>query len=102
MKKIFEKLKEEFLEILPPTIFFFATLQLIAAMRVLMLRGTGITVTSPLEVTLAALILGKAVLVADLLPFINLYPHKPLIYNVVWKTVIYLAMATLMHYVERL
>ena len=71
-------------------------------MRVLMLRGTGITVTSPLEVTLAALILGKAVLVADLLPFINLYPHKPLIYNVVWKTVIYLAMATLMHYVERL
>ena len=102
MKKFFEKLKEEFLEILPPTIFFFLTLQLIAAMRVLMLRGTGITVSSPLEVTLAALILGKAVLIADLLPFINRYPSKPLIYNVLWKTVMYLGIATLLHYVERL
>jgi hypothetical protein len=34
---------------------------------------------------LAALILGKAVLIADLLPFINRYPDKPLVYNVVWS-----------------
>jgi hypothetical protein len=37
-----------------------------------------------------------------LLPFINLYPHKPLIYNVVWKTTIYVLVATLVHYLERL
>jgi len=36
------------------------------------------------------------------MPFINLYPHKPLIYNVVWKTAIYLLIATLIHYAERL
>ena len=52
--------------------------------------------------TIAALILAKAVLIADLMPFINLYPHKPLIYNVVWKTAIYLLIATLIHYAERL
>jgi len=51
---------------------------------------------------IAALILGKAVLIADLMPFINLYSHKPLIYNVVWKTAIYLLIATLIHYTERL
>jgi len=51
---------------------------------------------------IAALILGKAVLIADLMPFIKLYPHKPLIYNVVWKTAIYLLIATLIHYTERL
>jgi hypothetical protein len=48
------------------------------------------------------LILGKAVLIADMMPFINSYPNKPLIYNVSWKTAIYLAVATLIHYLERL
>ena len=102
MSKLFEKVKEEFVALLPPTIFFFITLHLVAVIRVLMLKGTGIPVTTSLQVTVAALILGKAVLIADLLPFINLYPHKPLIYNVAWKTTIYLLVATLVHYVERL
>ena len=67
-----------------------------------MLKGTGIPVSTSLQVTIAALILGKAVLIADLLPFINLYPHKPLIYNVVWKTGIYLLVSMFVHYLERL
>ena len=33
-----------------------------------MLKGTGIAVSTPLQVTLAALILGKAVLIADTYP----------------------------------
>ena len=33
---------------------------------------------------------------------INRFPNKPLIYNVGWKTLIYLLMATLIHYLERL
>jgi hypothetical protein len=102
MKKVFEKIKEEFVAMLPPTIFFLITLQLVTVIRVLMLKGTGVAVGSPFQVVIAALILGKAVLIADLMPFINLYPHKPLIYNVVWKTAIYLVIATLIHYTERL
>ena len=81
MSKLAMKLKEEFLAMLPPAIFFFVMLQLVALIRVLMLKGTGIAASTPLQVTLAALILVKAVLVADLLPFINRYPDKPLIYN---------------------
>jgi hypothetical protein len=42
------------------------------------------------------------VLIADLLPFINRYPTKPLIYNVVWKTAIYTLVALLVHYLEQL
>jgi hypothetical protein len=102
MSKLFAKVKEEIIEVLPPTIFFFITLHLVAIVRVLMLKGSGIAVSTPLQVTVAALILGKAVLIADLLPFINLYPHKPLIYNVVWKTTIYVLVAALVHYLERL
>jgi hypothetical protein len=96
------KLKEEFFKLLPPTIFFFVALHIVAFVRVLMLKGTGISPLSTISIAIAALILGKAVLLADLLPMVNRFPNKPLIYNVAWKTLIYLVMATLIHYVERL
>ena len=96
------KLKEEFFKILPPTIFFFVALHIVAFVRVLMLKGTGIAPSSSISIAVAALILGKAVLIADLLPVINRFPNKPLIYNVGWKTLIYLLMATVIHDLERL
>jgi len=102
MSKLSSKLKEEFFELLPPTIFFFVALHIVAFVRVLMLKGTGISPVSTMSIAVAALILGKAVLIADLLPMINRFPNKPLIYNVAWKTLIYLLLATLIHYLERL
>ena len=96
------KLKEEFFKILPPTIFFFVALHIVMFIRVLMLRGTGVAPSSSISIAVAALILGKAVLIADMVPLINRFPNKPLIYNVAWKTLIYWLMATLIHYVERL
>jgi hypothetical protein len=96
------KLKEEFFKILPPTIFFFIALHLVMFVRVLMLKGTGVAPSSSISIAVAALILGKAVLLADMVPMINRFPNKPLIYNVAWKTLIYWLMATLIHYVERL
>jgi len=97
-----KKLKEEFFKILPPTIYFFVALHIVAFVRVLMLKGTGVAPSSSISIAVAALILGKAVLVADMLPFINRFPHKPLIYNVAWKTVIYWLISVAIHYVERL
>ena len=38
----------------------------------------------------------------NLLPFINRYPDNPLAYNVAWKTAIYVLVAMLIHYLERL
>src|SRR5260221_9155521 len=102
MSKLSAKLKEEFFALLPPTIFFFVALHIVAFVRVLMLKETGISPKSCMSVALAAILLGKAVLIADLLPMINRFPNKPLIYNVAWKTMIYLLIATLIHYLERL
>jgi hypothetical protein len=102
MSTVRAKVKEEFLAMLPPTIFFFVALHVVAFVRVLMLKGTGLTPMTSISVAVAALILGKAVLIADMLPVINRYPDKPLIYNVTWKTMIYLLMAALIHYLERL
>jgi hypothetical protein len=94
--------KEEAEALLPPTIFFLVALHLVVFERALMLKGTGIKLSTSVSVTVLALILGKAVLIADLLPFINRYPHKPLIYNVAWKTAIYVLIAAVVHYLERL
>ena len=96
------KLKEEFLKVLPPTIFFFIALHLIALVRALMTMGTGLPPTSSLQIALAELIIGKAVLIADLWPAINRFPEKPLIYNIAWKTAIYFVVASAIHYLERL
>jgi len=102
MSKLTTKIKEELEELLPPTIFFFVALHLVAIVRVLMLKGTGIALGTSASITVAALILGKAVLIADLLPFINRYPGKPLVYSIAWKTAIYVLIAMLLHYLERL
>src|SRR5439155_13116811 len=101
MTKLSAKLKEEFFALLPQTIFFFVALHIVAFVRVLMLERTGITPLGSVSVAVAALILGKAVLLADMLPVINRFPNKPLIYNITWKTLIYLVMSALIHYLER-
>ena len=102
MSKLSEKLKEEIVALVPPTLFFFIALHIVALVRVLMVEGTGLPVSTSTQIAVGALILGKAVLIADLLPVINRFPDKPLVYNVAWKTTTYFLVALLIHYLERL
>ncbi len=102
MGKFTAKIKEEFLELLPPTFFFFIALHLVAFIHALMTRQSGIDLPTSATVTVGALIVAKSVLLADLLPFINRYPGKPLLWNVVWKTTVYFLVAGMIHYLERL
>jgi len=51
MTKLSTKLKEEFFALLPPTIFFFVALHIVAFVRVLMLKGTGISPVSTMSRT---------------------------------------------------
>jgi hypothetical protein len=96
------KLKEEVFKLLPPTIYFFVALHLVMFIHVLMLKGTAIYRSSSISIVVAALILGNAVLVADMVPMINRFPNKPLTYNIAWKTAIYLLISAVLHYLERL
>jgi len=57
-----EKLKEEFLAMLPPTIYFFVMLHIIAIIRSLMVKAGQFEPSSTVSIAVAALILGKAVL----------------------------------------
>ena len=102
MHKIFEKLNEEFFAVLPPTIFFFVALHIITFVRVLIAKGSHFVPLSTASIAVASLILGKAVLISDLIRAVNRYPHKPLAYNITWKTAIYVLVASIIHYLERL
>ena len=103
MKKFFSVIVKEFKKLLPPMIFFFLALQLVALIHTLMEEGKpDVTIVSTEVILLSSLVLGKAVLIADMLPAINRWPEKPLAYNIGWKTLIYFVIAGALHYVERL
>src|SRR5262245_38963183 len=95
-------IKHEFHEVLPPTIFFLISFHIVVLDRRLMLREYGLPLSSIAGATVAALLVAKVVLIADALSIVNRFPAKPLIYNVVWKTVIYVAAAFVVHYLEHL
>ena len=102
MSRLTAKIKEEFVEMIPPTVYFFVILHIVAFIRVLMTKNTGLPLATSMSITVAALVLGKSVVIAELLPLINRYPEKPLIWNVCWKTTIYFFVALVIHYLEHL
>ena len=102
MSKVWSTIKHEFWEVLPPTIFFFISFHIVLLDRALMAREYGLKPTSMAAATIGALLIAKVVLIADKLSIVNRFPEKPLIYNVVWKTVIYVVASLLLHYLEHL
>jgi len=102
MSNVWAKVKHEIREAIPPAIFFLISFHIIVLSRALMVREYGVQVSALAGATVAALLVAKVVLVADMLPIINRFPEKPLIYNVLWKTVIYVAASMFVHYLEHL
>ena len=102
MSKIILRLKREILGAIPIVAFFFIVFQLLALTKALILKKYGIEVSTFLNATIAAAVVGKVVPIADLLPFMNRFPNKPLIFNIVWKTCIYMVAAFIVRYVEHL
>jgi len=102
MNKVWATVKHEFREVLPPTIFFFVSFHIVVLDRALMLKEYGVHLSSVTAATVGALLVAKVVLIADKLPLINRFPEKPLMYNVVWKTAIYVGASILIHYLEHL
>ena len=102
MNKFVAGVKHEILEALPPFVFFFVAFHLIALTRVLMQQEYGIEARTVMNATIAALVVAKVVLLADLLPIVNRFPDRPLGYNIAWKTLIYMLAAVVVGYLERL
>jgi hypothetical protein len=102
MSKVASTIRHELHAMIAPTVYFFVVLHLVALIRALMNRDTGIDLGSTASIAVAALVLGKSVLIADALPFINQFPERPLVWNVCWKLLLYWLVALVIHYLEHL
>jgi hypothetical protein len=91
-------LLHEFREMLPPTIFFFVGFNLILFSKRLFLADYLIQFSGFMLATTSALVVGKTVLVANMIPFLRRFDHGPFIKPILFKTIVY----TLLVFVVRL
>lgn len=100
--KLLKKIKDEYLEILPPALFFFFAFTLIQTTKKLILSEYGISWTGFGTAVIGAFMTGKVVLIVDNLPFANRFPDRRLIYKASWKCLLYFLCALLVQYLDRI
>jgi len=79
----------ELYEILPPTIFFLIGFNLVVLTTNLILAEYSVAFANFMLATAAALVVGKAVLVANAMPYLRRYDRGPLILPILYKTAFY-------------
>jgi hypothetical protein len=89
-------------EIVPPTIFFAVGFNLILLTTNLILGDYNVHFSSVLLATTGALIIGKAVLVANALPYFRRFDNAPLIQPILFKSCIYFAVVCAVRFLEKL
>jgi hypothetical protein len=88
--------------ILPPTIYFFCAFNIIVLTTNLLARTYWFALSNFLAATLLALLVGKAVLVANKIRGIDRFRGAPLIKPILYKTLFYGLVVTLLRIVELL
>lgn len=102
MSGIPRKLAHELRALIPVTLFFLVAFSLLALTQMLLLAEHGIRVSTFAAAALGALIVAKVVVIADHFRWVDRFPGKPLIYNVVWKSAIYFFASLGVRYAEHL
>lgn len=93
---------KELRELLPPTVFFAVSFNLIVLTTDLILADYRASFGNFMVATMAALVVGKAVLVANVTPFLRRFDTAPMIQPVLFKTVVYWAVVFLVRFLEKL
>ena len=89
MSRFIRWAEHEIYSVLPALIFFGLAFNILHFSSVLMLEPNHVHYTSYFGATLGAIVAAKVIIIVRSLPFINLFPTKPLIYNISWKLLIY-------------
>jgi hypothetical protein len=100
-RRIGARLLHEAREALAPTFFFFVGFNFIVFTTNLLLADYAVAVSSFMLATLAALVVGKAVLVANAMPYVRRYDRAPLLQPILFKTVFYSVIVFLARLLER-
>jgi len=102
MQSSWQRLKVEMINVIPAIIFFLISFNLINLTERLIIRTDEINgiFLSYWSATIAALVVGKIIIIVNSFSFINLFPEKPLIYNISWKFLVYGVLTFLFRVVE--
>src|SRR5215813_14128977 len=94
------KIKEEFRKILVIAVFFSIGFCLIHLSDRLLIAGSGVQIPGITKAIIGGLIVAKVLLIVDVLPFVNAFPHRPVAYNIGWKSSLYVIAGVIFLYVE--
>jgi hypothetical protein len=89
MSKVADAIKHELQEAVFPSLFFLVVFHLLAFSKSLLLESYNISATDVTIATVGALIVAKVILIFDGMSFTNIFSGRPLIYGVLWKSLIY-------------
>lgn len=101
MSKLTAFLKKEFREMVPPTLFFFVVFETVVLARSLMGHEQDISMTTTGAAAVGALVMGKAILVADALPLFRWFRRR-LVVNVAWRALLYMLVTLVFQVLEEL
>jgi hypothetical protein len=100
-RRIGVRLLHEFREVLPPTIFFFVGFNFVVFTTNLLVAQYSVAVSNFMLATVAALVVGKAVLVANHMPLLRRYDRAPLLQPILFKTAFYWVIVFFARLLER-
>ncbi len=107
MSKAAAFLKKELREMIPPTLFFLVVFETVVLARSLMRAGSGggpgddLSLTTPGAALIGALVMGKAILIADALPMFRWFRRRRAV-NVAWRVLLYLVVVLFFQALEEL
>jgi hypothetical protein len=99
--KIGTAVAREIREAVPPTLFFLVLFHMLGLTKAVAVSDYSFTALRAASATVAALIVAKAILVVEALPLARLSSRRRM-RQIVWKTLLYSAMAVLFHLAEEL
>jgi hypothetical protein len=100
-RRIGARLLHEAREAIPPTIFFFVGFNFVVLTTNLLVAQYGVAVSNFMLATVAALVVGKAVLVANAMSLLRRYDRAPLIQPILYKTIFYWVIVFFARLLER-
>jgi hypothetical protein len=101
MNKIGAIVVREIRQAVPATIFFLWLFHMIALTKAVIVSDYSITALRATVATVGALIVAKAILIVENLPIARLFSSR-LVFNALWKTLLFGAVALLFRFVEEL
>ena len=89
LRRVGVRILHELSTALPPTLFFFVGFNFIVLTTNLLVADYAVAVSNFMLATVAALVVGKAVITANAMPLLKLFDRAPLIQPILFKTAVY-------------